>query len=41
MRIVRLASPFSPLPPDIGKDVDILTITRTWSFTASDKLESE
>ncbi len=41
MRIVKLASPFSPLPPNISKDVDILTITRTWSFTASDKLESE
>jgi protein TonB len=41
MRIVKLAGPFSPLPPDITKDVDILTITRTWSFTPSDKLESE
>ena len=41
MRIVRLAAPFSPLPPDITKDVDILTITRTWAFTPSDKLESE
>lgn len=39
MRIVKLASPYSPLPPDITKDTDILTITRTWSFT--DKLESE
>jgi protein TonB len=41
MRIVKLAGPFSPLPPDITKDIDILTITRTWSFTPSDKLESE
>ena len=41
MRIVKLASPFAPLPPDITKDTDILTITRTWSFTPSDKLESE
>ena len=41
MRIVKLASPFSPLPPDIRKDTDILTITRTWTFTSSDKLESE
>ena len=41
MRIVKLAGPFSPLPPDITRDVDILTITRTWSFTRSDKLESE
>jgi protein TonB len=41
VRIVKLAGPFSPLPPDITKDIDILTITRTWSFTPSDKLESE
>ena len=39
--IVKLASPFSPLPPDIRRDTDILSITRTWSFTQADKLESE
>ena len=41
MRIVRLTAPFSPLPPDIRKDTDILVITRTWTFTSSDKPESE
>ena len=41
MRIVRLTAPFSPLPPDIRKDTDILVITRTWTFTSSDRLESE
>jgi protein TonB len=41
MRIVKLAAPYAPLPPDITRDTDILTITRTWSFTSSDKLESE
>jgi periplasmic protein TonB len=41
MRIVKLAAPYSPLPPSITKDTDILTITRTWTFTSSDKLESE
>jgi len=41
MRIVRLAAPYAPLPPNITKDTDILTITRTWSFTPSDTLESE
>lgn len=41
VRIVKLAAPYSPLPPNITKDTDILTITRTWSFTSSDKLESE
>ncbi len=43
VQIVKLAGKngFAPLPPDITRDVDILTITRTWSFTPSDKLESE
>ena len=41
MRIVRLAAPYPPLPADIRRDTDILTITRTWTFTSSDKLESE
>lgn len=40
-RIVKLAAPFSPLPPDIRKDTDILTITRTWTFTPADTLQSE
>ena len=40
-RIIKLATPFSPLPPDIRRDTDILSITRTWNFTRSDKLESE
>ncbi len=41
VRIVKLAAPYSPLPDDIKRDTDILTITRTWSFTQSDHLESE
>jgi periplasmic protein TonB len=41
MRIVKLAAPYAPLPPNITRDTDILTITRTWSFTSSDTLESE
>ncbi len=41
IRIVKLAAPYSPLPPDITKDTDILTITRTWTFTSSNQLESE
>jgi len=40
-RIVKLAAPFSAFPPDIRKDTDILSITRTWFFTQSDKLQSE
>jgi len=41
MRIVKLAAPYSPLPPSIRRDTDILSITRTWTFTRSDQLESE
>jgi len=41
MRIVKLAAPYAPLPANIIKDTDILTITRTWTFTSSDRLESE
>jgi len=41
MRIVKLAAPYAPLPPDIRKDTDILVITRTWTFTSSERLESE
>jgi protein TonB len=39
--IVALAAPFSAFPPDIAKDVDILEITRTWTFTTGDRFVSE
>ncbi len=41
IRIVKLGAPYAPLPPDIRRDTDILSITRTWTFTEEDKLESE
>jgi len=41
VRIVKLASPFAPLPPDIRKDTDILSITRTWVFTPNNRLQGE
>jgi protein TonB len=41
IRIVKLAAPYAPFPPDIRKDTDILSITRTWTFTTTDKLESQ
>lgn len=41
IRIVKLAAPYAPFPPDIRKDTDIISITRTWIFTSTDKLESE
>jgi len=40
-RVVELASPFSPFPPAIRKQYDILSITRSWSFTRSEELVSE
>ena len=40
-RIVQLAAPFAPLPPEITRDVDILHITRTWTFTPADRFVSE
>jgi periplasmic protein TonB len=39
-RIVKLASPFAPFPPEIAKDTDVLDITRTWQFTSSNRLFS-
>jgi len=32
-RIVELAAPFPPLPPELAARTDILAITRTWHFT--------
>lgn len=42
IRIVKLAGQngFSPFPPDISRDTDVLHITRTWAFTRSDELTS-
>ena len=40
-RIVQLAAPFAPFSADIAKDVDILHITRTWTFTPADRFVSE
>lgn len=34
VRIVRLAAPYAALPPDVREETDILTITRTWQFSA-------
>lgn len=40
-RIVQMASPYSPFPPEIRRDTDILEITRTWYFTQGDQLSSK
>jgi protein TonB len=37
-RIVQMASPYAPFPPDIRRDTDVLEITRVWSFTQGDQL---
>ena len=39
-RIVNMASPYAAFPPDIRRDTDLLVITRKWSFTSSDQLET-
>lgn len=32
-RIVNLAAPYPPFPPELSRDTDVLEITRTWIFT--------
>lgn len=39
-RIVRLAAPYTPLPPAIREKVDVLHITRTWQFTRGSGLDT-
>jgi protein TonB len=41
LKIVRLAAPYAPFPPEIKRDTDILVITRTWTFAPGDKLYNE
>ena len=39
-RIVRMAAPFAEFPPDIRREYEVLEITRTWTFTSSNQLET-
>jgi protein TonB len=41
VRIVRLAAPYATFPDAIRRDTDLLEITRTWTFTRADQLQSE
>jgi protein TonB len=41
LKIVRLAAPYAPFPPEVRRDTDILVITRTWTFAPGDKLYNE
>ena len=36
--IVEMAAPYARFPDDVRKDIDILSITRTWTFTKEDSL---
>jgi len=38
IKIVELAAPYAAFPDDMRKKADILSITRTWTFTRSDQL---
>ena len=37
-RIVFQAAPYATFPPELRKQGDIISITRTWSFTTADQL---
>lgn len=39
-RIVQLAAPFEPFPPEIAAETDVLAITRTWHFV-NDALDTQ
>ncbi|MCX7898329.1 MAG: TonB family protein [Rhodocyclaceae bacterium] len=41
LRIVQLSQPFAPFPESIRREVDILEITRTWTFTQGDRMQSD
>jgi protein TonB len=38
VRIVELGAPYSPFPPDIAAETDVLDIIRTWQFLRGGKL---
>lgn len=40
-RIVKLAAPYAVFPEAIRRDTDLIEITRTWSFTSSDRLQTK
>ena len=41
VRIVEIAAPYAPLPPEIRRDTEVLEITRTWTFARGDELRSD
>lgn len=40
-RIIQMASPYAPFPPDIRRDYDQIVLPRTMTFTNSNQLESK
>ena len=40
-RIVTMSGPYAAFPPDIRRDTDLLVITRNWSFTTRNQLETK
>lgn len=40
VRIVKMAAPYAPFPPDIRRDTDLIEITRTWTFTNADEVRA-
>jgi protein TonB len=40
IKIVELAAPFAPFPAEMRKQLDILEITRTWTFTSEDNMQT-
>ena len=40
-RIVQMASPYATFPPGIARDTDVLEISRTWSFTSENVLQTK
>ncbi len=40
-RIVEMAGPFGAFPDNLRRSVDILVISRTWTFTTTDRLASD
>jgi protein TonB len=39
-RIAHLSAPFAEFPPDIRREYDVLEITRRWTFTSSNQLQT-
>lgn len=40
VKIVEMSAPFAPFTPEMRKTVDVLSITRVWNFTNSDRLSA-